>query len=124
MSWFKILSRLSIGIWFFLLWCYKMLLSSDIPVSISYDHLKNTLLVLIISIVLTLLFIQIVVDTKLVYFIATPAVLWGISMTQAILHHYHKYDTILSIVGFVGCAIIALFSIYKTYSVNHTRTSS
>jgi hypothetical protein len=103
----------SIAVWFFLLWCNKMLIASDIPVSISYDQMKNAILILIVSTILTLIYIKISVNPYLIFFVAIPALLWGHSMVRSLLYRYHEYDTTISVVGFIGCLLIIFCSVFE-----------
>ncbi|MGK5510495.1 hypothetical protein [Brevibacillus formosus] len=109
--------KLTIGIfaasWFFFLWCYQMLLASDIPVTISYDEMQGFLQTFAISAILALAYIKFVDDTKLHYFLTIPSLFWGMSTIQALTHNYHPYDTLISCVSLIGCILIFLYSIFK-----------
>jgi hypothetical protein len=116
----NVLVKCSIALWFFLIWCYTMLISSDIPVAISYDEMRNIVLTLIGSTILTLVYTKIASDNNLFFFIGIPAFLWGASMTQSLIYSYHKYYTLLSVVGFIGCLFIILFSFFNARRLKKT----
>lgn len=97
--------------WFMLLWGYKMLLSSDIPVRISLDEMRSTLLTILVSTLITLLYIRKVSKSRLWCFFLFPSLFWAGSMLMAIKYQFHDYDTTLSVAGFVGCLCIILFSL-------------
>jgi len=97
--------------WFMLLWSYKMLLSSNIPVRISFDEMRSTLLTIIVSTLIMLLYIRIVKKSLLWCFFLFPSLFWAGSMVMAIKYQYHDYDTTLSVAGFVGCLCIILYSL-------------
>lgn len=97
--------------WFMLLWGYKMLLSSDIPVRISLDEMRSTLLTILVSTLITLLYIRKVSKSMLWCFFLFPSLFWAGSMLMAIKYQFHDYDTTLSVAGFVGCLCIILFSL-------------
>ncbi|QHZ54321.1 hypothetical protein M655_000900 [Brevibacillus sp. NSP2.1] len=95
-----------IAIWFFLLWCNMMLLSSDIPINISYDEMKSSTLTILVSTAITIFYVKLTPDNKLYYFLIFPTLLWGFSMTQSLIYNYHQYDTIIAITGFICSALI------------------
>lgn len=109
----KRLAGFFIGSYFFLLWCNKLLLSSDIPVTISYQEMQDFLLTMMISVLVTLAYIKWVNETNMHYFIAFPTLLWSVSTIQALTYHYHPYDTLLVCAGFAGCLLIIFSAIVK-----------
>ncbi|TGV30032.1 hypothetical protein EN829_038275 [Mesorhizobium sp. M00.F.Ca.ET.186.01.1.1] len=100
-----------IAIWFFLLWCHMMLLSSDIPVNISYAEMKSVILTTLVSTAITIFYVKITPGNKLYYFLIFPTLLWGFSMTQSIIYSYHEYDTIITITGF-SCSALIFFVLF------------
>lgn len=92
-----------------IVWAYKMLVTSDIPVGISFNDS------ILISCLLILFFIlysfytrktkHILINTTL---LLIPLFVWFMSVQQALTYHYHKYDTIVSVIGFF-CVLILFF---------------
>ncbi|MED1996177.1 hypothetical protein [Brevibacillus formosus] len=107
-----------IAIWFGILWLYKMLLSSDMPMSISSDEMQYMILTLFISTIVALIYVKFTSNTRLVYFLVIPSFLWGFSMVQSLIKSYHEYNTIITIAGFVGSMLIVI-----TSSLNARRLS-
>ncbi|WP_232322239.1 hypothetical protein [Brevibacillus parabrevis] len=97
-----------IAIWFFLLWCKMMLLSSDMPINITYDEMKSIVLTILVSTIITILYVKIIPGNNLYYLLLFPKLLWGFSMTQSLIYNYHEYDTIITITGFICSALIFL----------------
>lgn len=112
----KIVLKIILGIlaagWFLLLWCYNMLLSSDIPVNISDEELHSFLVIFVLSIFLTLAYVKFVDDTKLHYFLSIPTLMWGLTTINSLTYHYHPYDTLMDCLGFIGCVSVILLSIF------------
>lgn len=115
----KIVVRSILGIWCLFLWLWKMLISSDVPVSISDKELKSTILLLIVTTIICLLYVKLTVDSKLLYFLLLPAILWGVSMQQAFVYHYHAYDTLLSILGFITLFLVMAYSGFQIRKRSH-----
>ncbi|WP_188069753.1 hypothetical protein [Brevibacillus brevis] len=97
-----------IAIWFFLLWCKMMLLSSDMPINITYDEMKSVVLTILVSTTITIFYVKIIPGNKLYYLLFFPTLLWGFSMTQSLIYNYHVYDTIIAITGFICIALVFL----------------
>ncbi|EJL45764.1 hypothetical protein PMI08_01523 [Brevibacillus sp. CF112] len=95
-----------IAIWFFLLWCNKMLLASDIPINISYEEMKSEIIAILVSTAIAVLYVKLTPGNPLYYFLIFPTFLWGFSMTQSFMYNYHKYDTIMAITGFLCSTFI------------------
>lgn len=95
-------------IWTFLIFAYKMILSSDIPVSISLEELISFIIGILIYIIIQLFYIK---KTKLYLLNLTllilPITFWGIMLSGALTYKYHVYNTILDIIGF-SCTLIIL----------------
>lgn len=108
---------LILSIWTFLIFAYNIILSSDIPVSISLKELINFVIVILIYIIIQLFYIK---KTKLYLLNLTllilPVTFWGITLLGALTYKYHKYDTILDIIGFSSTLIIALCYCNKIFA--------
>ncbi|MEG0775361.1 hypothetical protein [Clostridium sp.] len=102
-----------------ILWAYKMLVTSDIPIEMSSRDciLVSSLLVLV------LIFYNIYArKTKYVLlnitFLLLPLFVWFMSMQLALTYHYHKYDTLVSIIGFSATLISFLQLTYWKVKIN------
>ncbi|QEK11425.1 hypothetical protein FQB35_03025 [Crassaminicella thermophila] len=108
------ISYLGINTYIFLLWGYKMLISSDIPVEISFKEAIFMSFLLILFLAIYGVYFK---NTKYILlnilFLFMPLILWFMSMQQALIYHYHKYDTIISILGFFITLIVFLQLIYR-----------
>ncbi|KRE56817.1 hypothetical protein ASL11_34245 [Paenibacillus sp. Soil750] len=104
------------GLWSFFLWCWLIIISGDIPVSISYDEFRVTLLGIGIFTLISIVYIKYAIGRTnlLLIFLSFPTFLWGFQMVQELKYHYHKYSTIVTITGFIASLIIIIFSIYKS----------
>lgn len=103
----------AIASWFTILWLHMMLLSSDIPISISPNEMQDMVITLLVSTIAVLLYVKLTSNTRLLYFLLIPSFLWGSSMVQSIVKDYHEYDTIISITGFISSMLIVTISILK-----------
>ena len=92
---------LGLNMFIFVLWVYEMLISSDIPVEVTFKEVISMLCVLVLFLALYSLYARktkyLLVNSIL---ILIPLFLWFISLQQALKYHYHKYDTLVSIIGF------------------------
>ncbi|WP_055668718.1 hypothetical protein [Desnuesiella massiliensis] len=101
-------SVIGIGVSSFLLilWVYEMLVTSDIPVEISFNNAVLISCLLVLFLVVYSLYIR---KTKYILMnimlLLMPLSLWFASMQQALRYQYHRYDTIVSIIGFVVALI-------------------
>lgn len=103
------------GLWSFFLWCWLMIISGDIPVSISYDEFRVTLLGIGIFTLISIVYIKYVIyPNYLLIFLSFPTFLWGFQMVQELKYHYHKYSTIVTITGFIASLLIIFFLIFKS----------
>lgn len=109
----KTVIGLIVGFWFLMLWASKTLLSSDIPVVITPGDTTVFLLCFFVSTALTVTYIQFTRNGYLHMFLAFPTLLWGLSTAQVFSHHYHPYDTFMSVVGLVGSLFMIAWSIIK-----------
>ncbi|MBU8713188.1 hypothetical protein KM924_11830 [Brevibacillus parabrevis] len=107
-----------IAVWFVVLWLYKMMLSSDIPMSISSAEMQNMILTLLISTITVLLYVKLSSSTELFYFLVFPAFLWGFSMVQSFMNSYHEYNTLMAVSGFFCMSLI-----FASSSLNAKRLS-
>lgn len=107
---------LGINIFIFILWTYKMLLTSDIPAEISADDTMKISLLLILSLIIYSIYIR---KTKYLLrnlaLIVLPLTLWSASMLHALMCNYHKNDTLVSIIGFSTTITTLLLLIYKRF---------
>ncbi|WP_291567262.1 MULTISPECIES: hypothetical protein [unclassified Clostridium] len=111
-----------LSIWTFLIFAYKMILSSDIPVSIFLNELINFIIGILIYTIIQLSYIK---KTKLYLLNLTllimPITFWGIMLLGALTYKYHVYDTISDIIGF-SCTLI-IFLCYCSKVFNYRRKS-
>lgn len=96
-----------------IVWAYKMLVTSDIPVEISYNDSIIILCLLVLFLIVYSLYIR---RTKYmllnIIWLLIPLLLWFMCMQQALTYNYHKYDTLVSIIGFSTILISLLQLIY------------
>ena len=108
-----IIIGLGINIFILILFVFKMIVTSDVPVSMS---LKECTFICILLISILLIYNFYINRTKFlltnIIFILFPLFLWFTSMKQALIYNYHKYDTLTSIIGFSITLIPLLKLIY------------
>lgn len=108
-----IIIGLGINIFILILFVFKMLVTSDVPVSMS---LKECTFICILLISILLIYNFYINRTKFllinIIFILFPLFLWFTSMKQALIYNYHKYDTLTCIIGFSIILILLLKIIY------------
>lgn len=96
-----------------ILWVYEMLVTSDIPVEMSFNDAVLISCLLVLFLVVYSLYIR---KTKFILMniilLLIPLFLWLVSMQQALTYQYHRYDTIVSIIGFAVAFIAFLQVIY------------
>lgn len=106
-----------LSIWTFLIFAYKMILSSDIPVSISLKELISFIIGILIYTIIQLFYIK---KTKLYLLNLTllilPITFWGIALLEALTYKYNVYDTISDIIGFSCTLIIFLCYCNKIFA--------
>lgn len=100
-----------------LVWGYKMLISSDIPVNISFNELTGLLITIFIFTILEYFYIKKHKSNlsflNLVFFIIL-FVFWFGSFSASLAYNYHIYATIIDIIGFISIIIIMIeFFTYK-----------
>lgn len=108
-----ILIGLGISMFMLVIWTYEMLVTSDIPVQMSFRDSVLISCLLILSLMLYVLYVR---KTKYIsisiLLITIPSLLWFISMEQALIYHYHRYNTLVSIIGFFINSTLFLGTIY------------
>ena len=108
-----IIIGLGINIFILILFVFKMIVTSDVPVSMS---LKECTFICILLISILLIYNFYINRTKFlltnIIFILFPLFLWFTSMKQSLIYNYHKYDTLTSIIGFSITLIPLLKLIY------------
>lgn len=104
-----------------LIWVYKMIITGDLPIKISFYEVIVTFILLVLFLVIYSTYIKyskFQMLNKLLLLI--PLSLWVMSMQQALTYNYHNNDTLVSIMGFF-IALIAFLrttrykSIFKNY---------
>ncbi|MCT4544675.1 MAG: hypothetical protein N4A63_14155 [Vallitalea sp.] len=97
-----------------LIWVYEMIIASDIPVKISYSDC-----ILLISLLVLFLIIYYFYSIRTKYklmniLLLLPSLyLWYMTMKQGLIHHFHKYDTLISIAGFIVILILIIHLIFR-----------
>ncbi|MGH4125517.1 MAG: hypothetical protein ACREV6_21605 [Clostridium sp.] len=92
---------LGVSAFILIIWVYKMVVTSDIPVELSYTNSVVISCLLVLFLIIYSFYIRktiyILMNTNL---LLIPLFLWLMSMQQALTYSYHKYDTVVSIIGF------------------------
>lgn len=100
-----------------LIWGYKMLISSDIPVSISLKQLIGLIITICIYTIFEYFYVKKLRSNLFILnlvFLAILFILWFGNFATAFAYNYHLYDTISDIVGFISITIIIIeFFTYK-----------
>ena len=108
---FDIIISILLNMFILLIWVYKMIITGDIPVKISFYEVIIIFILLILFLVIYSIYIKYTkfqMLNKLLLLI--PLLLWFMSMQQALTYNYHNNDTLVSIMGF----FIALIAFLKT----------
>ena len=102
----------------FILWGIFMIDSSDIPVEVSVSEFRNLLLLMLLFFIIYNVYLKLTQYAILnISLLSISLLLWSISSYQALIYHYHIYDTITGIVGF-GVTLIILFRIgYRKFKL-------
>ncbi|MBW9159431.1 hypothetical protein G9F71_025270 [Clostridium sp. FP2] len=109
---------LGLSAFILIIWVYEMVVASDIPVEISY---KGS--VVISCLLVLFLIIYSFYTRKTIYILMNTILLlillflWFMSMQQALTYHYHKYDTVVDIIGFSITLILFLQLIYRKVKI-------
>lgn len=102
-----------------IIWIYKMLVTSDIPVEISY---KDSMIIFFMLVLFLILYSFYLRKTKYILMngIVLSALLYicFIQMQQALIYHYQDYDTWIDIMGFGAIFILFLQLIYRKLKIN------
>lgn len=107
---------LGINMYLFILWGYKMLVTSDIPVEISFNEAMIIALLLILFLIIYSVYIKYTKYLLINFFmLLIPLLLWFMCMQQALAYNYHKNDTLVSIIGFSITMIAFMQLIYKRF---------
>lgn len=100
------------------IWVYKMVVTSDIPVEIFF---KDSVIITCMLFLFLIIYSVYTRKTKYILMNMTllliPLFLWFMCMQQALTYHYHKYDTLVSIIGFSITLISFLQLIYSKVKI-------
>lgn len=100
------------------IWVYKMVVTSDIPVQMFF---KDSVIITCMLVLFLIIYIVYTRNTKYILMntilLLIPLFLWFMSMQQALTYHYHKYDTLASIIGFSITLISFLQLIYNKLKI-------
>lgn len=97
----------------FMLWVYEMIVASDIPVEIPFHDFVSISSLLVISLIIYSFYIRKTKHIQMnMLLLLIPLFLWFMSIQQALTYHYHKYDTLVSIIGFSVVLVTILQLIY------------
>lgn len=101
----------------FLIWGYKIIITSDVPVTISLRQLIQLFIMALIYTTLQHLYIKKFKSNFSFLNIILSIILlliWSGNLVTAIIYKYHVYDTISDVIGFISTimVIIEIF-IYK-----------
>lgn len=108
---FDIIISILLNMFILLIWVYKMIITGNIPVKISFYEVIIIFILLILFLVIYSIYIKYTkfqMLNKLLLLI--PSLLWFISMQQALTYNYHNNDTLVSIMG----VFIALIAFLRT----------
>ena len=103
----------AVSILVLILWAYKMIVTSGIPVEMSFNDSVSISCLLFLDLIVYSFYVR---KTKYILMniilLLIPLFLWGASMQQALTYNYHKYDTLVSIIGFSTILISFLQIVY------------
>jgi len=92
---------LGVSTFVLIIWAYKMVVTSDVPVEMSY---KDSVIIMCTLVSFLIIYSFYTRKTKYILIntilLLIPLFLCFMSMQQALTYHYHKYDTLVSIIGF------------------------
>ena len=96
-----VMSCVGMTIFMLIIWFYGILVSSDIPVNVTFNELLTILILLVVFLITYSLYVR---KTRYpivnLIFLLFPLGLWYIGMTQSLKHNYHPYTTVIDISGF------------------------
>lgn len=96
-----------------MLWIYKMIITSDIPVEMKYKDFIIISIVLIVFLLIYSFYIRKIKYSLInILSLLIPSSLWFATMKQALIYQYHKYDTIVSIIAYSITLFLILQLIY------------
>jgi hypothetical protein len=105
----EIFIGLGLSAFILVIWVYKMVVTSDIPVEMFY---KDSVIITCMFVLFLIIYSVYTRKTKHtlmnMILLLIPLFLWFMSMQQALTYHYHKYDTLVSIIGF-SITLISFF---------------
>ncbi|TCT15573.1 hypothetical protein EDC18_103279 [Natranaerovirga pectinivora] len=94
---------------------YHLVVTSDIPINITFYE------TIVLSFLITVFFIAyLLYISKTQYLLANVSfmwpiiLLWFISVILGFTNHYHKYDTFISVYGFLAILIPYVYLIHRT----------
>lgn len=96
-----IIIALAVSMLVLILWTYKMIVTSGIPVEMSFNDSVSISCLLVLALIVYGFYLR---KTKYILMniilLLIQLFLWGASMQQALTYNYHKYDTLVSVIGF------------------------
>lgn len=99
---------IGLSVFMFLVWCFKMIISSDIPVVISVENFKVisiTLIVILVAYMSYIIKTKYILTNMILLILQLP--IYFVGMKSSLKYNYHKYDTLLNILVFI-CALIPI----------------
>ncbi|AEB77558.1 hypothetical protein ADU80_13925 [Clostridium botulinum] len=110
----------------FLIFGYSIIISSDIPVSITEDEMISFIIINLIYIILQLVYIikskEGAKISNILLLLAVVAI-WIINLIQDLNYQYHKYSVVTTCIGLISmiCILILYILKYRITSINtHT----
>lgn len=92
----------------FLIWTYKMLITSNIPINVSFKEFIATLSLIFIYTIITYFYIRKIKNNLLLLnfiLLSILLVFWLGNLSTSIIYKYNIYDTILNFLGFISIVI-------------------
>ncbi|KLU74551.1 hypothetical protein [Clostridium botulinum] len=110
----------------FLIFGYSIIISSDIPVSITEDEMISFIIINLIYIIFQFVYIikskECAKISNILLLLAAVAI-WIINLIQDLTYQYHKYSVITTCIGLISMVCILILYILKyrkTYINTHT----
>ncbi|KEH99951.1 hypothetical protein IRP63_15925 (plasmid) [Clostridium botulinum] len=110
----------------FLIFGYSIIISSDIPVTITEDGIISFIIINLIYIILQLIYIiKSKEGAKIsnIFLLVAVIAIWIINLIQDLTYQYHKYSVVTSCIGLISMICILILYILKyrrTYINTHT----
>lgn len=107
------------------IWGYKMIITSDIPLTMYFRQLIGLFIIIMIYTILEYFYIKKLKSNLFLLnllFLIILLTLWLGNLATALIYNYHIYDTIIDIVGFTSITIsiiVAFTSKFKNKTVNN-----